>query len=259
MEARHKVRAAVADEHAHGLVRLHLQRLRTGERGLGAVEQDVRRVLIDRLLHVEGLIALLAILADGVEVALHHVELAIDLRQSFRRLNQNEAIHAVRDVHADRRGRAVVDVETLIQRLEGELRLMPRRREARRGAAAGTCHAVQVDVVRHLARGMILQMELDGVALAHANEAARHGAAERPERVLHAFGNFEVDLFHFEIDDDFRGIVAVRRRRHFRRTRQDRLDRLALRRTEIPLFRTARVGRRIGGRDRLLRFSATRE
>ena len=52
--------------------------------------------------------------------------------------------------------------------------------------------------------GMILEVELDRVALAHADEAAGHGAAEGPERVGHALGDLLVDLVHLEIDDDLR-------------------------------------------------------
>jgi hypothetical protein len=77
-----------------------------------------------------------------------------------------------------------------------------RRGEARGRAAARTGDAVQVDVVRHLAAGMVLEMELDRVALAHADEAAGHRAAEGPERVLHALGDLTFDFLHFELDDD---------------------------------------------------------
>ncbi len=72
--------------------------------------------------------AFLAILADGVEVTLHHVELVIHGRQAFGRLDQDQAIHAVGDVHADRRGRAVIDIQTLVERLECELAAVARAR-----------------------------------------------------------------------------------------------------------------------------------
>jgi hypothetical protein len=48
------------------------------------------------------------------------------------------------------------------------------RGEGGRRAAARPGHRVQVDVVRHLAVGVVLQVELHRVALAHADEAARH-------------------------------------------------------------------------------------
>ena len=73
---------------------------------------------------------------------------------------------------------------------------------------------MQVDVVRHLAVGMILEMELDRVALAHADEAARHRAAESPERVSDAVGDRLVDFDHFELDDDLGRLFAIGRRRH---------------------------------------------
>ena len=57
-------------------------------------------------------------------------------------------------------------------------------------------------------------MELDRVALAHANETAGHRAAERPERVGHALGDFLVDFGDFEVDDDLRRMRAFDRRRN---------------------------------------------
>src|SRR5690606_6849029 len=141
----------------------------------------------------------------------------------------------------DRRGRAVIDIQALVQRLERELRAMARCCEARRRAAAGPGHAVQVDVVRHLARRMILEMKLDRVALPYSNEAPGHRAAERPERVRHALGDFHVELDDFELDDDLRRIVAIRRGRHVRRARENGFDRLALRWPEITITRSAGV------------------
>src|SRR3546814_1515543 len=82
------------------------ERVVAGERTLAAVEQHVGRVLVHALLHVEALVALLAELAGGVEVALHHVVLAIHWRHALRRLDQDQAVHAVADVHADQRGRS---------------------------------------------------------------------------------------------------------------------------------------------------------
>ena len=204
VEARDEVRTAVADVEAHALAGLRHQRLVAGQRAFTAVEQHVGRLLVDRVLHVERLQPLLAILARGVEVALHDVVLAVDLRQSLRRLDQDQAVHAVGDVHADGRRRAVIDVEACVERLEREARRVTGRREARRRAAARTRHAVQVDVVRHLRIRCVLEVELHRVALPHANEAAGHGAAERPERVADAFGDRHLLLDHFQLDDHLR-------------------------------------------------------
>jgi hypothetical protein len=157
MEAAHEVGTAVADVQAHALASLCHQRIVTRQRALGAVEHHVGRVLLDGLLHVEGLVPLLAVLPDGVEVTLHHIELAVHRRQTLGWLHQDETIHAIRHVHADRRGRAVVHIQALVERLEGELRGVPRRSEAAGGAAAGARHRVQVDVVGHLAVGWFLR------------------------------------------------------------------------------------------------------
>src|SRR5262245_16764961 len=99
---------------------------------------------------------------------------------------------------------------------------------------------------------MVLEMELDGVALAHADEAAGHRAAEGPECVLHAGGDFTLHLAHLELDDDLGGRVAAGGRWHEGGTREHRVHRLALRRTEIAGAGAAGVGERLWGGSLLL-------
>ena len=62
----------------------------------------------------------------------------------------------------------------------------------------------------------VLQVQLDEVALADADEAARHRATERPHGVLHAVGETHRLLDDVEVDDDLRGVRARDRRRHVR-------------------------------------------
>ena len=178
VEARRHVGTTDAEVQADTLADLGLERVVADQGSLRAVEHDVGRVLVDALLHVERLQALLVVLADGVEVALHHVVLAVDLRQRLLRLHVDEPVHAVGDVHADRRGGAVVDVQAGVERLEAETADVAGRGETGGGATAGPGHPVQVDVVRHLAVRHVAQVELHRVALAHADEAARHGGAK---------------------------------------------------------------------------------
>ena len=83
-----------------------------------------------------GLPSGMSISARGVHKHLHAV--GIDFGQRLLGLDVDESVHPVRDVHADRRGRAVVDVEAGVERLEGELRLVTgRSKGAGRAAAAG--------------------------------------------------------------------------------------------------------------------------
>lgn len=137
VEAGHHVGPAVANEDAHRFVGLGMQRLVAGERAFRAVEEHIGRALIDRLLHVERLRPLLTVLAGRVEIALHHVVLVVHLGQAFGRLDQDQAVHPVGDMHADRCGGAVVDIDALVEGLEGELRFVARRRETRCRAAPG--------------------------------------------------------------------------------------------------------------------------
>jgi hypothetical protein len=48
---------------------------------------------------------------------------------------------------------------------------------------------------------VVLEVELDLVTLPHADEAARHRAAERPERVVDAVGDRQLLLLHLELHD----------------------------------------------------------
>ena len=99
VEGGRQVRAADAEVEAHGLAHLGLERVVAGDGAHGAVEHDVVGSLVDGLDHAERLEAGLSIGAPGVEVALHHVVLAVHLRQAVLGLDQDQAVHAVGDVH----------------------------------------------------------------------------------------------------------------------------------------------------------------
>ena len=94
---------------------------------------------------------------------------------------------------------------------------MAGRGQRSRRAAARAVDGVQVDVVRHLVVGMIVEMQLDLVALADADELARHLAAEGPEGIADAVGEPAFDSLHFEMHDHLGRVVAMDRRRHIRR------------------------------------------
>jgi hypothetical protein len=68
-------------------------------------------------------------------------------------------------------------------------------------------------------------MQLDGVALAHANELTWNVSAERPEGVRGAARDRQRHLFDLDVDDDVRLARALRRRGHFRRVREVASDR----------------------------------
>jgi hypothetical protein len=120
MEGGGDVRPAVADEQPHRLADLGVRRLVADRRSDRAVEDDVLGFFVKRLGHAERLQALVAIRALGVEIALHQIVLAIDFRQPFPRFDEDQSVHAVADMHGDRRRRAVVDEEAWVQRLERE-------------------------------------------------------------------------------------------------------------------------------------------
>ena len=238
MERRREVRPADAEEDAHGLADLCRECLVADERADGAVEHDVGRALIVGFVVVEILEPEIAGRALRVDVALHHVIFPVGGRQAVLRLDEDHAIHAVRDVHRHRRGRTVVNEETGVERGERELRRVSWRRERARRAAARAGHGVQIDVVRHARSRVIVEVQLDDVALAHADETAGGIAAECPERVFDAVGKPLGDLAHLEIHDDLRRVTPADGRRNIRRWHEHgELDRQIRRKRRATGFR----------------------
>ena len=164
--------------------------------------------------------SLLAVAALGVEVALHHVVFAINLGQPALRLDVDQAIHPVGHVHTHRGHRAMIYIQAGIEDAEREAGAMAGSGERRRRAAAGSGHRVEVDIMRHLARRVIHQFEIDDIPLADADEFPRDDSSECPEGVIHAIGHLH-DLFNdLEFDDDLGRMVPLDRRRHLWRIGQ---------------------------------------
>jgi hypothetical protein len=84
------------------------------------------------------------------------------------------------------------------------------RGERSRRAAARSIHCVQIDVLGILVVGMIVEMHLDLVALADANELAGHVAAEGPEGIADAVSKPPLQLANLEMDDDLGRMIAGR-------------------------------------------------
>ena len=171
-----------------------LEGVGAGQRADAAVEEHVVRPLVEHLVQVEGAQALVAALALEIEVALHHVELVVDLRQAALRLDDDQAVHAVGDVVGDHRRGAVVDVDARVERLEVEAGLAGRdcMTLAPPPGPVTACRSM-LWVTRV---GGVAQVDLDRVAFADAEHRAGHGAVEGPVLVGHAVG---------ELSGDFRG------------------------------------------------------
>ena len=72
---------------------------------------------------------------------------------------------------------------------------------------------MKINVVGHLAVRTVVQMKLHLVAFADTDETSGHLAAESPELILDAIGEFAHNLLHFERHDDLRGVRALDGRR----------------------------------------------
>lgn len=98
---------------------------------------------------------------------------------------------------------------------------MAGRGESRLRAAAGSGDRVEVDVVGHLARRVVLEGEIDLVVLAHADKLSGHAAAEGPEGVIDAVGHALDDFDDFQFNFDPCRVVAGDGRRDVRGVGED--------------------------------------
>ena len=178
-----------------------------------AVEDEIFRPLVQQFLDIEFLAAVLAKRRFGVDLALHHIEFAVDRRQPFFGLHQDKTVHSVRDVVRHHRRGAVVDIKPRDQRFEFNAVLFARIGLRRRGAAARPGGRMEIDRVNHRAVAGILQADIDGVADTNAQEWTRHLAVECPVAKRRAFGEAAFQLNRRQIDaDGLRCPLANRRR-----------------------------------------------
>ena len=146
-------------------------------------------MFFDGLDHIKGLMPMLTVLPDRVEIALHHIVFPVYGSQATCWLDENQAIHSVGHMLTHRCSRAMIDIESWVEGLKGELRLMAGRRITAGRSASGTSHGVEVDVVWKSAVRMIHEMKLHRVALPYADKLSRHLAPKGPEGVLDSVGD----------------------------------------------------------------------
>src|SRR5262249_41602473 len=97
---------------------------------------------------------------SGIDLALHDVVFTIDRWEAVPRLHQNQAIHAIGNVHPHRSSSTVIDIQPGIESGERELRAVTWGGERRGRATARASDGVQIDIVWHFATGMIIEVKL---------------------------------------------------------------------------------------------------
>ncbi len=175
-----EVRPADAEEEPDGFADLGMQRMQLRDRPDRAIEDKIFRPLVQQFVDAELLAAMMAERRFGVDLALHDIELAIDRRQAALRLDQNHSVHAVGNVMGDHGRRAVIDIESGNQRLERHRFFVAGIDLQCRRTAAGHRGRMKIHRVDHVAVGRVLQMHLDRVADANAQEGSGHFAVEGP-------------------------------------------------------------------------------
>ena len=232
VEGRHEIRAAIADEETHFFAHSSLHGIVTCHGSDRAVKDNVVWYFSERLLHAEWLQPSLTMRSFGVELGLEDIELFVHFWQAADGLDEDEAIHAIRHMHAHRGGGAVIDIQAGVQRLERKHGGVTWCREGGCGPATRSGHGMKVDVVRHLAVRAIHEVKLHLIVLSDSDEFARHAAAEGPERVVHAISHALHQFDDFELDGDLRGMITRDGWRNIRRIGEHRVfrarDRLVL-------------------------------
>jgi hypothetical protein len=107
---------------------------------------------------------MLQMVALDVEVALHYVELMVNLRQSRGWLDHDQAVHPAGDVHRYHRGGAVLDVDAWAHRLEAERSVFAWRDLGECGSPTEAEDGVQIDAVGQPRIWRVPQCQFDSVA-----------------------------------------------------------------------------------------------
>ena len=199
VERRHQVRTTVTYVHTYGFTYFGFQRVIAGNSTNVTVKYYVICIFTDGFIHVKRLQARLAVFAFGVEVALNDVELFVHFRQAFFRLNQDQTIHTVTDVHAYRGHSTVIDVQAGLQCFPAESRSAARCGKCSSSTTARAGRSVEVDVMRYGRIWVVGEFYFHGVAFAHTNHLTWNVTVECPVSVINAISHFHgfFDGFHF--------------------------------------------------------------
>jgi|SRR6516165_3702584 len=80
------------EENPHRLTDLGVEWMQLAQRARRAVQHEILRALVQKLLDAELGAAVLAVRDIGVDFALHHIKLAIDGRQTAFGLDEDESV-----------------------------------------------------------------------------------------------------------------------------------------------------------------------
>ena len=156
------------------------------------------RVFIESLLDIKCGDTIFGI--GSKELALHDIKFLINLWKSAFRLNQNQAVHAIRDMIHDGTRRAMVDEKSGRFGLEGEDFFFARIHRGERGTSARSIYCVNVDIVRLGIAFGVGQMEFNAVSHAKPCHRTGNGSAKTPETIFYAFSQFSNVFLGFQIN-----------------------------------------------------------
>ena len=199
VERRHQVRTTVTYVHTYGFTYFGFQRVIAGNGTNVTVKYYVICIFTDGFVHVKRLQTGFAVFAFGVEVALNDIELFVYFRQAFFRLNQDQTIHTVTDVHAYRGHSTVIDVQAGLQCFPAESRSAARCGKCSSSTTASAGRSMEVDVMRYSRIWVVGEFYFHGIAFAYTNHLTWNVTVECPVSVINAISHFHgfFDGFHF--------------------------------------------------------------
>ena len=199
VERRHQVRATVTYVHTYGFTYFGFQRVIAGNGTNVTVKYYVICIFTDGFIHIKRLQARLAVFAFGVEVALNDVELFVYFRQAFFRLNQDQTIHTVTDVHTYRGHSTVIDVQAGLQCFPAESRSAAGCGKCSSSTTASAGRSVEVNVMRYGRIWVVGEFYFHGIAFTHTDHLTWNVTVECPVSVINAISHFHgfFDGFHF--------------------------------------------------------------
>ena len=199
VERRHQVRTTVTYVHTYGFTYFGFQRVIACNSTNMAVKYYVICIFTDGFIHIKRLQARLAVFAFGVEVALNDVELFVYFRQAFFRLNQDQTIHTVTDVHTYRGHSTVIDVQAGLQCFPAESRSAAGCGKCSSSTTARAGRSVEVNVMRYGRIWVVGEFYFHGIAFTHTDHLTWNVTVECPVSVINAISHFHgfFDGFHF--------------------------------------------------------------
>ena len=164
MHGRGGVRAGIAEIDAYRLAFIGMERILAHDGVDGAIEDIVLSILLHQVFDAELLQAGLAFWRRRVDLTLHDVVLAVDVRQPARRFDKDQSVHAIGYVLGNHGTAAVIDEQPWSIGLKRKGLRLHRGNLGEVRPSTRSYRRMKVERVHHLATFVVLESHFDGVS-----------------------------------------------------------------------------------------------